>query len=254
MNYRLEVDDLLYAAGGLLGIFALAVFSAESVLGLSPVTKAAVMLLGFMFFLPLGLHIREEVLEKVLYGLALASFLGLVNYTNSVLQDVSFMLFSLSSLVLLGLGYLLRENRTPLGRQDMKIFLGLVLLVTLSLVTFDLSGGQVNHSLVLDNTTSMETGRVELGSMVVTNDFMLPREFEEPDYIACVNGPEGEMFRTPLEIESPEIVDGNTLTQLDIWIRVPEEFRGDAEIKVRQSESCGGENTVTVTRRDGKPF
>lgn len=251
MEFRLEVDDLLYSAGGILGILAIAVFSAGNVLGMSPVTKAAVMFLGFMFFLPLGLQVGEEVLEKVLYILSLAFFLGLVNYTNSILQNASFMLFSISSMVLLGLGYLLRENRMPVGRQDMKIYFGVILLIVISLVTFDVSGAQVEQSLVLDNTTSVETSRVKLGSMVVRNDFMLPQNFEKPDYRVCIYGPEGEMALTSLEVESPEMVDGNTLTQLEIWIRIPEEFHGDTEMRIKQAENCGEdrENTIVVAQR-----
>ncbi len=247
MSY-LDADNLLHITGGALGVLALAIFSLENVIGLSPVTKALVLLIGFIFFLVLG-RTLGDVMEKMTYLMALASFLGLVNYVNSLFTGMEFIIFASSSILLIGLGYLIRMDKLSPGRNETRAFLAAVLLLGMGGMIFDITTPSPTESLVLDNSTTEQGDRLLLGSVLVRNDFFLPRKFEMPEYRACLYDSKSSMHTKEVRVEELDILDGKVLKQLDLWVEKPENFRGSTELKIEKRNECSpgyANNTLVI--------
>lgn len=183
--------QVLYTIGALFGIFALAYFGTEVLIGLSPEIKALLLLLSFVLFLVFSFVVGE--LKVVTYALSAGSFLVFVLFVLGSFgfsPGVVFLLLAGSSLVFVALGYLESRDRLTLARRTTAIVIVGLVVVGGGAVAVDAVGEQPTHEITTVDELSTEglgtSGQVTLGEMTITNDHFFSRMAQLERYTACI--------------------------------------------------------------------
>lgn len=144
--------------------------------------KAILLFVAFVVLLVLGGAIDRTGLDAAVYALAAGSYLVFVWYligTFELGEGEVFLVLGLSSLLFLGLGYLVRETGLVVGRR---IAFGVLIAV-------DALDPQPTYSAEFDEEVNLEGAEpwsdVRVGTLVVENEHVLSRTLEAPTYEAC---------------------------------------------------------------------
>lgn len=187
-----EGSKLLYAVGVLFGVLALAYFGSELVFALSPTVKATLLFVAFVVLLVLGGAIERTGLDAAVYALAAGSYLVFVWYligTFELGEGGVFLVLGLSSLLFLGLGYLVRETGLVVGRRIAFGVLIVGVVLAGGLIAVDALGPQPTYAAEFDEEVNLEGAEpwsdVRVGTLVVENEHVLSRTLEAPTYEAC---------------------------------------------------------------------
>jgi hypothetical protein len=210
----LNSSTAFYALGTLFGLFSILYFSVEVILEISPAVKSAILLLASLtFFSATGLT-SSRWRNIPLYFLASVSYLVFVAYTLLRFDfgpGLTFLILSGSSIAFLIAGYMVGEKELKVPEQKARYLLAAGAILMVGLFLFDLSGPQPEVQLQLRNSVNMTHGEeTALGTVRVTNPFVLPRGFEVPNYRACKNSSRPEI-NVYTERESETIYGGQTI-------------------------------------------
>ncbi len=246
MDLSLDSGRVLYGTGALLGIAALLYFGAEIILGLSPTVKAAMLLLGFAALFTGGTATRMP-LDLTLYVLSAAAYLSFLVYTLgrfSLATDHVFLALGLSSALFIGLGHAVREELLPdVAPRRVLIGIGIVAAV---LLAGDVAGPDATvETTFVDTVTLEDGGEPVIGTVTVTNRFVLSRDVEPPALDACVYtaGMERRRIRVSADGLSGLVGGGETVTA-----------NLTATVVIRNDDgNVTGERTYAVERRDDCP-
>lgn len=187
-----EGSKLLYAVGVLFGVLALAYFGSELVFALSPTVKSILLFTAFVVLLVLAGAIERPELDAAVYALAAGSYLVSVWYliaTFDLGKGGVFLVLGLSSLLFLGLGYLVRETGLVVGRRAAVGVLIVGVVLAGGLIAADALGPQPTYAAEFDEEVSVEGTEpwsdVRVGTLVVENEHVLSRTLDAPTYEAC---------------------------------------------------------------------
>lgn len=183
---------LLYAAGILFGLFTVVYFSFEIVLSLSPTVKAGLLLVVFAGALVMGLTTTRTSLPLVFFALAAISYLGFVLYVWLRFPPGQFERLALlggSSVLFIGLGYVVRETAFGLDRRTASVLLVGLCLVGVAGIAADAAGPQPTYTVTPTESVLIDSedayGQVPVGTLTVENEYALSRLVEFPSYRAC---------------------------------------------------------------------
>lgn len=236
MDIELDSAAILYALGAVTGIAAVVFFGAEVAVALSPTVKAALLLAGFVAFLVAGLSLPVDLPAAVAYVLAAAAYLVSVGYTVSRFRPgsrVTFLLLAASSVLFVGLGYLVRERGLDLTRREAGAVVAVVLVAGAGLVALDAAGPDPAYRLELRDSANVTSGEsVRVGTLVADNRFALSRTMDVPEYYACVYTPDR---RAPTRVDvdryasdrPPDLLRGGETRRMAARIHVPYELSGE---------------------------
>lgn len=190
MALSLDRDKLLYAVGILLGIIAIFYFGFELLEDLSPATTALLLVLGFLVFLLAGVGLAAAPLDLVSYALASGWYLAFVAYTLSAFDlgdGGTILLLAGSAALFIGLGNLASRDRLALTRQQALIGVAVCLALGVGLIGVDVVGPQATHTAEFEDSIDVPEPRerVQVGTVTVENEFVLPRSVDVPRYYAC---------------------------------------------------------------------
>ena len=186
--------DVLYALGALLGVVTVLYFSVEIVLSFAPAVKSVVLVLSFVAFFLLAI-VATRALAVVCYVLAAATYLVFLGYTLvrfAFGTDAIFLSLAASSVLFVGLGYLVRERGFGTSRRRVGTALLVVLVLVAAVSAFDVLGAKPTYTLELDEEADLSTRAymIPIGTVTAKNDFVLSRTAEPPSYEVCVYTPE----------------------------------------------------------------
>lgn len=260
MDLGLDSSTAFYSLGVIFGIFTIIYFGIEVIVEISPVAKSAILLLSsVVFFSATGLTVSRWK-NIPLYALASFSYLIFVAYTLAKFQFGSvgtFLMLAGSSTVFFGAGYLVSERDVEVPQDKAKYIVIAGVLLIAGLFVFDATGSEAQVDLQLRNDVNMSYGsETSLGTVHVSNSFLLPRSYELPNYDACL--PEGE-HRVSLYVE-----DGNDLVykgqdvEMELKARYYPEIENSGEMNktwesysvVKTDECVNSEGQVSVFERE----
>jgi len=262
MDLDVGKSELLYIGSSILGAISVTIFSTgDSVL--SPVTKIAIMGLISGLFLLFGTYTQKKLETMLLYGLGAFTYIVGALYTVTkfdIGSDGSFLILALSAAIFAGLGHLITEGRKTLPRNKLRIGAAVILLLGLSVTLFDLSSPQVNYSTNLESEINLtETRETQVGTLLVQNNFMLPRSTDIPSYEACVYTPDRREASVHVDGEYKlDLIAGGTVEELDLNIRAhPRQSEEEPEelgtFKVERAEDCpesSEQNKIVITETE----
>ncbi|MFB6114839.1 MAG: hypothetical protein ABEK04_00995 [Candidatus Nanohalobium sp.] len=190
MDLGLDSSTAFYTLGVIFGIFTIIYFGIEVILEISPVAKSAILLLSSaVFFSATGLT-ASKWRNIPLYFMASFSYLIFVAYTLVKFQFGSvgtFLMLAGSSTVFFGAGYMVSEKDVEVPRDKARYLVIAGVLLIAALFIFDSIGSEAQVNLQLRNDVNMTYGsETALGSVHVSNSFVLPRSYELPNYGACL--------------------------------------------------------------------
>lgn len=192
MDTDFNSSNAFYALGTLFALFSVLYFGIEVILEISPAVKSAILLLASATVFSASGLTSSSWRKIPLYFLASFSYLIFVAY--SLLRfdpgPASSMLILLgSTAVFMSAGYLVREKQIVFSGKRAKYVVAAGVFLMLGLFLFDVTGPQPEVQLQLRDSVDMTHGEeTALGTVRVTNSFILPRGFEAPDYRACAAG------------------------------------------------------------------
>lgn len=244
MDLGLDSSTAFYTLGVIFGIFTLIYFGIEVIVEISPLAKSGILLLSAMvFFSATGLT-NSKWKDIPLYAMASFSYLIFVAYTLVKFQFGSvgtFLMLAGSSMVFFGAGYLVSEKdiEVPEDKARYLVIAGIILIA--GLFVFDTTGSEAQVDLQLRNDVNLTSGsETSLGTVHVSNSFILPRSYELPNYDACL--PEGDR-RVSLYVE-----DGRDLVYSGSDVEMELKARYYPEISERdEMNKTWGSYTVVET-------
>lgn len=231
MALKFKSTDVLYALGALLGVATVLYFGVEVVLAFAPAVKSVLLFLAFAAFLVAGVA-ASRALAAVFYVLAAATYAVFLGYTLVRFEfgtDAIFASLAVSSVLFLGLGYLVRE-RGVASRRRVGTVLLVIVVVAAAVSAFDVLGAKPTYTLELEDEVDLTTRSymVPIGTVTAENGFVFSRTADPPTYRACVYTPEkrrpyvqtgnlygqsvlldsGESRELPIRMEVPPLPDG----------------------------------------------
>lgn len=251
MGFDWDISQILYMVGVLFGVTSLIYFGRELILKLSPVIKSAVLFLIFGGFFAGAEYIPDRSTSKFLYLISassyIVSFVYSVSKFNCTAEQIFFGLL-ISSVLFMGLGYLKGEGN-ELRKKNLKAALILITAAIIILLSFDIIGPRPNTNLELKETINT-TNRIEidLGKLKVSNNFLFTRNFEKPNYGACVHTPEERDLWVDVERKKGEqdTIKGNKKLNLNLQLNIPPRRKEDFEelgvLEVKKVEDCPEES------------
>ncbi|MFB6213036.1 MAG: hypothetical protein ABEJ07_00505 [Candidatus Nanohaloarchaea archaeon] len=252
MDIEFDGGYVLYALGVLLGIFSVFYFGFEILLGLSPVTKALLLLAVTSCFLLAGARFYRRFLSIPFYLLGAFSYVVFIVYTLARFgfsREVDFLLLAVSSAAFLGLGYLLRNSGTRLGTKRFRAAISGILLAAIVLSAVDAAGPQPEYSLELKDEVRISSDETVFGTLQVENSFFLYRGTDIPRYEACTSGRES-LF---VDMKEPGLMPGHSSTTVNLTVQVPRASDGGFALEgvysIEKAESCPenpAEDTIYV--------
>lgn len=246
MDLSLDSSTAFYTLGVIFGIFTLIYFGIEVIVEISPAAKSGILLLSAMvFFSATGLT-NSKWRDIPLYALASFSYLIFVAYTLVKFQFGSvgtFLMLAGSSTVFFGAGYLVNKKdiEVPKDKARYLVVAGVILIA--ALFVFDTTGSDAQYDLQLRNDVNLTYGsETPIGTVHVSNSFVLPRSYDLPNYDACI--PEGD-HRTSLYVE-----DGSDLVYSSSDVEMELKARYHPEIEVRGEPNKTWESYSVVETDD----
>ncbi len=183
--------QVLYTIGALFGIFALAYFGTEVLLGLSPEVKALLLFFSFVVFLVLSFVAGE--LKAVTYALSAGAFLVFILFVLGSFgfsPGIVFLLLAGSSLLFVGLGYLESIDRLTLNPRMATIVIVALVIVGGGAVAVDALGEQPTQEITAVTEIPTDglgtSGQVTLGELTLTNDHYFSRTAQLDRHTACI--------------------------------------------------------------------
>lgn len=254
MARRLDRVTILYVVGILLGVVATGYFGFRLLEDLSPVTTAALLLVGFVLLLIAGIAVGVETLDLVLYALSAGAYLVFVAYTIMTFElgdGGTFLLLALSSVLFIALGYLAHRNRLALSRRQARLGALLVVVLAIALVGVDVTGAQPAQSADFETDVPVPGDRemVHLGTATVSNDFVLPRSTTVQRYHACVYTPDRELMTLSFAPSAGSILLGGGETRTYDVRLSGHVFYREGELR----EAVSGVDRVPVERAETCP-
>lgn len=257
----LEAEDIMYGAALAAAFFTVAYFGFNTILSLSPVTKTFLLVSAAGIFLVAALYTREKLLETGFYINAVFAYAVGVFYSAGKLGFSPVVMVSLgltSVALLLFLGHTLSNPRFSPGNRQLRLAGTVLVFMFLLAGAADVMGPQTRQSLSLEtaiNITGEET--VTVGSLVVQNEFVLPRELDIAEYSACFVSP-NETEAVPVTIMNANILQGGEIKRIDIEVDVPDTvsertLNASENWTVINNENCDIEalnRTIVVTPGD----
>jgi hypothetical protein len=250
MNLQENAENILYGTAAVIAAAAVTGFAAGNS-NLSPATQLGVFIAGFAVFLLTGKKL-EQPLNILSYGLAAINYVAFSWFAVSRFSlntDQLFIFLGFTSLVLAGTASLMNRY-TPSTRQT-RLAVTAVILALLSITLVDITGPETSHTLNLENQATIEGPRdTPLGTLIIQNRFLLPRNAETPHYEACIYQNTTERFEHGyIQLsERPDTVPGNSLKNVKLTMNTRDNITGT--FSVRKSESCPAnlnENAILVT-------
>jgi len=240
MRKGLSSSSAFYVLGMLFGLFTILYFGMEVILEISPVVKSAILFLtSVTFFAGTGLTVSKWSIP--LYFLASISYLIFVPYTLLRFDfgsAATFLILAGSSAVFLAAGYMISEKEIQIPEKKAKYLVTAGTILIVGLFIFDISGPQPEINLELRNSAEM-TDRQEtaLGTVRVTNEFLLPRAFETPNYRACTQNARVDVYTE----RKDDTVPGKGTMEMELKARyhLPEtENRTTKAYQIRETDEC----------------
>lgn len=264
MDVDIGKSELLYTGSSILTAIAVIIFTTGDST-LSPVTKIGIMGLLSAFFLVFGTYVPKRLETMLLYGLAAFTYIAGALYTVSrfdIGSDGSFLILAASAAVFAGIGHLITqrtEEGFALPKNKFMIGAAIILLLGLSLTLFDMNGADVNYSTNLNEEVNLTGSEpVQIGTVVVQNNFILPQNVDLPRYRGCVYTPERREAMINVENEySLDLISGGDVEELDLTLRTPNRHDEEPEelgtLPVERANECPNtaeQNKIIVVSGD----
>jgi hypothetical protein len=203
MDRQLDGGTLLYVLGVGFALAALLYFVRDVVFALSITVRAALLFLAFLAFLVVGVAVARDVLDRislVLSGAAYVVFLAYVVTSYGLAATGSFLLFALSAVLFVGLGYGFRTREPDLDTRLAAGVLLAILVVGVLLVGADVATAGQAERLDLEDTVTVSVSadaprdrevvpaEATIGTLTVENRGPFTRPLSLPAVEGCVAG------------------------------------------------------------------
>ena len=242
MSKGLASSTAFYLLGMVFGLFTILYFGMEVILEISPAVKSAILFLASItFFSATGL--AESKWRNIpLYFLASVSYLIFAAYTLvrfNFGSAATFLILAGSTAAFLAAGYMINEKQVAIPeKKALYIVIAGIILIT-GLFLFDVSGPQTEADLTLRNSVNMTQGEeTAIGTVQITNDFILPRAIELPEYRACTEGPSRVNVYAEREGET---VQGKSKIEMELKARLyglKTENGTSQAFTIRETDGC----------------
>ena len=241
MSKGLASSTAFYLLGMFFGFFTILYFGMEVILEISPAVKSAILFLASItFFSATGLA-KLKWRKITLYFLASVSYLIFAAYTLVRFDFGSastFLILAGSSAAFLAAGYMINERKVKIPEKKARYLVTAGIVLILGLFLLDLSGPQAQANLTLTNSVNMTQGEEKaIGTVYITNDFILPRAIETPDYRACT-----ESSRVNVYFERKgETVPGKSKIEMELRARLYDpqsENRTSQAFTLKETDEC----------------
>lgn len=195
MDLAINRVKLLYVVGVALGIAAVFYFGFQILNDLSPTTTAILLLFGFGLFAIAGSYVTTETLDTVFYALAAGAYIVFLAYTASrfTLSETGvFLLLAISSALFIGLGYLSHTHYLTLTQRQAELGMLAILGCSALLIGVDGVGAQPSYTSEFEDSIEVPATRTDatIGTVTASNEFILSRTIDPPEYHACLYTPE----------------------------------------------------------------
>lgn len=241
MRKGLASSTAFYVLGMIFGLFTILYFGIEVILEISPAVKSAILFLASITFFS-GTGLTDSKWGNIpLYFLASTSYLIFVGYTLLRFDfgsAATFLILAGSSTVFLAAGYLVGEKEIRIPEKKAKYLVAAGLILIVGLFLFDLSGSQPEVSLQLRDSVNLTQGEeTAVGTVTVSNSFVLPRAFEVPNYRACTQNSRVDIYTE----KEGDTVPGKQKVDINLKARyyVPETENLTGKVyQVRETGEC----------------
>lgn len=258
-------SDILYLGSAFLTLAAVLTFvSGES--ALSPVTKIGVMAMIFTLLLGVGVFVERKFHQILAFGLSAITYVVGTAYTLSKFglgSDTGFLVFIVSAAIFTGLGQLLTRQEIKPDRNQLKLTAVVLLAVCLSITLFDLSGEKPSYNLNVQDEVDLNTSNtVEVGKLIIQNNFLLPREVDQPNYRACLY-PDTDV-RVRVNVDSSygtELIAGGGIKEKPVELSVIHSYNEEQEepeplgtFKIERADQCpdsSDEKKIVIAAEEG---
>ncbi len=231
MDDYLDSSYILYGLGALLGIFAILYFGGEILLSLSPTVKSLILFTSFVFFLVSSLYLKTDTINTVLTvlsGGAYIVFLGYTVFRFTLSSNQIFVLLAFSSILFVGLGYMIRERGLSLTAQQSKLVLAGCVLVVLILITVDVFGSQASVDATWEDevdAAQFVDSEVTIGTLQLQNDFIFSRVVDVPRHRICLFAPNQSerITRSAVsdDLSGSTLLSGGETRTTDVTVQFP---------------------------------
>ena len=265
---NVESSDILYAGSAILTVAAVLTFvSGESVL--SPVTKIGILAMIFVLLLRVGVHVERKLHQVITLGLAALTYLAGTVYALSTFglgSDTGFLAFIISAAVFTGLGYLLTNDKIKVDRRQLKLTCLALVVISLSITLFDITGDRPSYILnVQDEVNFNSSQNVEVGKLIIQNNFLLPREVDQPNYRACIYPDTDASVRVNIDSSyGTELIAGGGIREKPVELSVIPRYYEEQEepeplgtFKLERSDQCpdsSNEKKIVITETEDSRY
>lgn len=253
-NLELDTSFALNIFAILFFIISVIYFSAEVVFQLSPLTKSFLLISMTSIIIAAGIKFSNKIWSILAYITGFISYIIFLSYSLAKFspgREVVFASLLGSAILFSALGSLISKKKLKLDFKRFKIFAAAVLLIAGGLTAFDMTGPEADYNIQLEDSIQIQEGENQLGTVKVENRFLLPRDYEVPDYRAC--GPENRRQDIHLDVASYETDSGTisgretkkfgiNYTAREMVVKEDENSERELAIsgnyKVRSSDKC----------------
>jgi hypothetical protein len=259
VNGSIEMNDkgqsyLVFAAGTVLGVLTIGMLGVNTVYQFSPVLKIAIFSLTSLFLALLGTEV-DKPLDYSLYILSFTSFVITLNLALSIsgiTTSTHLLIAALGSVVFLGTGYALQKEFIRPQKNNLKVYLLIVLGVLVLVSTYDVMGPQPRYTFIpFDTPEADKRGDLEIGKVTAYNRFSFPRIVEQPEYSACIYDSTGYLGEVPVQIENTQLIEGKDLLGFEAFTKIDNELAENLSVqqmKVLKTSKCISENASNQIR------
>jgi hypothetical protein len=268
MKLDFDASNVLYFTGAFLGALTVLYFGASYVLQLSPTVKSFLLLTGFAAFFVEGYDLfsrEKKLLSNLSYVLAGVTYLVFIVYTAAKFnftEEQVLLLLGVSSVLFTALGYAVREDKFELAHGDARKILAALAVLVAAVCVFDATGAHPQYHLELqDDAEIIEDRETVLGTLEASNDFLLSRNMELPDYSACIYTPNRTRGFVSVEDEGEPIIAGGTTRRFNLMLNAAparaEENVSGIHYPVELESSCPDESEeqkIVVVQQERNEF
>lgn len=259
-----ETSDILYTGSAILTVAGILTFvGGESML--SPVTKMSVMACLFTLFLGVGVFVDRKMHKGLVFGLAAVTYLVGTFYALSKFgfsSDTGFLSLIISAALFTGLGQLITNDRIGIDRDQLKLGFVVLVLLSASVTLFDVTGDQPSYILNLQDEVSLNnTSEADVGNLIIQNNFILPREVDQPNYRACIYPDTDARARVNIDTTyGTELIAGNGAREKSVTLSVRPDYYEEQEnpeplgtFKLETADQCqdsSSERKIVITETE----